>query len=145
MIYKDDDAIRTLLRSVSKENVTPETLGLKVLNQAEVSRDKDPKPPRYFSFESEKGGLDYTITSLGHPIGLKTEYPASSLKVYKIKLRKGRDPAMKKRIRRGVSQHDVFDLMRDVVRLGIITQAELIGAIMGKTVGGSILEDGVTR
>ncbi|KAH8652829.1 hypothetical protein BGZ61DRAFT_374696, partial [Ilyonectria robusta] len=55
----------------------------------------NPKPPRYFSFESGKDGLDYTITSLGHPIGLKTEYPASSLKVYKIKLRKGRDPAMK--------------------------------------------------
>ncbi|KAL2193852.1 hypothetical protein P885DRAFT_71854 [Corynascus similis CBS 632.67] len=99
------------------------------------------KPPKYFLFESEKGGLDYRITSLGHPIDLRTEYPKSSLGRYEIKLRKGRDRVMKKRIRRGVSQHDLFDLVHDVVRLGIITHAELIGLIIGKTYGGTALED----
>jgi hypothetical protein len=54
-----------------------------------------PEPPKYFQFESEKGGLDYRIVSLGHPISLKTEYPRSSLQKYEIKLRKGRDPVMK--------------------------------------------------
>jgi hypothetical protein len=39
--------------------------------------------------------LDYRITSLGHPISLKREYPQSSLQRYEIKLRKGRDPVMK--------------------------------------------------
>ncbi|KAL2138873.1 hypothetical protein VTI28DRAFT_6093 [Corynascus sepedonium] len=99
------------------------------------------KPPKYFLFESEKGGLDYRITSLGHPIDLRTEYPKSSLGKYEIKLRKGRDRVMKKRIKRGVSQHDLFDLVHDAVRLGIITHAELIGLIIGKTYGGTALED----
>ena len=53
------------------------------------------EPPKYFQFESESGGLDYKITSLGHPISLKTEYPTSSLRRYDIKLRKGRDTVMK--------------------------------------------------
>lgn len=44
-------------------------------------------------------------------------------------------------MRRGITQHDLFDLMHDAVRLGIITHAELIGIIIGKTVGGSTLED----
>lgn len=55
----------------------------------------DPEPPKYFQFESQKGGLDYQVTSLGHSIDLKTEYPRSSLKKYEIKLRKGRDMVMK--------------------------------------------------
>ena len=115
---------------------------------------------RYFDFQRVKGGLDYTITSLGHEVGVKTEYDASLLRKYVIKIRKGRDSAMKckscsnsavasktvlteatARIRRGVSQHNLFDLMHDAVRLGIITQAELIGQIIGKTIGGSTMED----
>lgn len=45
------------------------------------------------------------------------------------------------RIRRGVSQHGLFDLMHDALRLGIITHAELIGMAIGKTYGGTALED----
>ena len=45
------------------------------------------------------------------------------------------------RIRRGVTQHDLWDLMHDSLRLGVITHAELMGTIIGKTVGGSTLED----
>jgi hypothetical protein len=45
------------------------------------------------------------------------------------------------RIRRGVSQHDLFDLIHDAIRMGIVTHAELIGMIIGKTYGGSILDD----
>ncbi|KAK4102422.1 hypothetical protein N658DRAFT_566013 [Parathielavia hyrcaniae] len=98
--------------------------------------------PRYFGFDStETGGLDYKITSLGHPISLKTKYPQSSLRKYDIKLRKGRDTVMKKRVKRGVSQHDLFDLLHDALRLSIITHAELLGLIIGKTIGGSTLED----
>jgi hypothetical protein len=118
-----------------------------------------PEPPAYFQFASSKGGLDYEVTTLGHPIGLTTEYSASSLKRYHIKLRKGRDSVMKskfcmtisteknltslcaERIRRGVTQHDLWDLMHDALRLGVITHAELIGTVIGKAVGGSTLED----
>ncbi|KAK0724568.1 hypothetical protein B0H67DRAFT_568216 [Lasiosphaeris hirsuta] len=142
MIYKDDESIRNTL---AKADIKPNSLGLTVVNEKKIAEKKEKKekepPPAYFRFTSEKGGLDYHISTLGHPIGLTTKYPKSSLKKYDIKVRKGRDPVMKKRIRRGVSQHDVWDLMHDALRLGLITHAEIIGNIVGKTVGGSTLED----
>jgi hypothetical protein len=138
VVYKDDDAIRGTLQ---KAAVDAASIGLSVVNQTKVEAEGSTEPPKYFQFESQKGGLDYQITSLGHSIGLKTEYPKSALRKYEIKLRKGRDSVMKKRIKRGVSQHDLFDLMHDAVRLGIITHAELIGVIIGKTYGGTALDD----
>jgi hypothetical protein len=57
--------------------------------------DSSAELPKYFHFENDKGGLDYRIASLGHPISLKQQYPKSSLQRYEIKLRKGRDPVMK--------------------------------------------------
>lgn len=50
-------------------------------------------PERYFGFDS--GPIDYTITSLGHELGMKTEYPRSSLQKYVIKLRKNKNKVMK--------------------------------------------------
>ena len=47
-------------------------------------------------------------------------------------------------MRRGLAQHDLLDLIHDVFRMGIISHAEFIGTIMGKTVGGTVVED-VTR
>ncbi|KAK3997889.1 hypothetical protein QBC44DRAFT_314619 [Cladorrhinum sp. PSN332] len=144
LIYKDDDAIRTTLKTLKDAGTTPESIGLKLLNPedpepADEAQRKEPK--KYFFFDKDKGGLDYKITSLGHPIGLKTEYPLKSLAKFDIKIRKGRDGAMRKRILRGVKQHDLFDLMHDALRAGIITHAQLLGTIIGKTVGGSVLED----
>ncbi|KAF4451691.1 hypothetical protein F53441_5370 [Fusarium austroafricanum] len=142
IIYKDDNIIRNTLQEA---NVEAADLGLEVLNETEIQTAKDkgkePVLERYFKFQSIRGGLDYTITSLGHEIGVKTRYDKTDLKKYEIKIRKGRDFAMKKRIRRGVSQHDLFDLMHDAIRLGIITHAELIGHIVGKTIGGTTMED----
>ena len=40
-----------------------------------------------------------------------------------------------------MSQHDTLDLMRDALRLGLITQAGLLGKVVGKAVGGTALED----
>jgi hypothetical protein len=57
---------------------------------------------RYFDFKS--GTIDYTITSLGHDIGLKTDYPKSSLKKYVIKLRKSENKVMKSESRHGCIQ-----------------------------------------
>ncbi|PKS05514.1 hypothetical protein jhhlp_008204 [Lomentospora prolificans] len=136
---ENDDAIRSILQSA---NITAESVGLEITNTKAI--DQENQPPQYFRFESEKSGLDYTITSLGHPVELKTEYPSSCLQKYEIKLRKGTDYTMKKRIRRGVNQHSLFDLLHDAVRLGIITHAELIGFLVNKTTGGTMLDD-VTR
>ncbi|KAM4067311.1 hypothetical protein HRG_012223 [Hirsutella rhossiliensis] len=63
------------------------------MNSRKVQEGKE--APNYFSCKSERGGLHYNVTSLGHPIGLKTEYPSSSLKKHDIKLRKGQSAAMK--------------------------------------------------
>ncbi|CEI70890.1 hypothetical protein FVEN_g9730 [Fusarium venenatum] len=142
IIYKDDVFIREILQQA---DVTAAALGLEVVNKDEIiaAREKDREPilERYFNFQSIKGGLDYTITSLGHQIGVKTRYNKTELKKYVIKIRKGRDFAMKKRILRGVSQHDLFDLMHDAIRLGIVTHAELVGHIVGKAIGGTTVED----
>lgn len=48
---------------------------------------------------------------------------------------------MPERIKRGVTQHDLLDLIHDVVRLGFITHAELTGYFIGKVFGGTIAED----
>ncbi|KAF5700262.1 hypothetical protein FMUND_14398 [Fusarium mundagurra] len=102
---------------------------------------KSKSPKTKVRFESIRGGLDYTVTSLGHEVGVKTQYETTELKKYEIKIRKGRDFAMKKRIRRGINQHDLYDLMHDAIRLGIITHAELLGHIVGKALGGTTMED----
>jgi len=125
--------------------------------QSILNSQLEPVLERHFKFESIRGGLDYTVTSLGHEIGVKTRYSKTELRKYEIKIRKGRDFTMKsklslitlatlvlimlERIRRGVTQHDLFDLMHDAIRLGIITHAELIGHIVGKTIGGTTVED----
>lgn len=116
-------------------------------------------PPKHFSFKSD--AIDYIITSLGHEIGLKTEYPASSLARYEIKLRKNKHRAMKsesplragarqiatdpfhatERIKRGVNQHSLIDLMQDAIRLGIITHAEMTAQLMSNFFVGSAMDD----
>ncbi|RFN51360.1 putative modin [Fusarium flagelliforme] len=141
-VLKDDVFIRNIMRDA---NVTATELDLEIVNEGEIkaARDKGREPvlERHFKFGSIRGGLDYTVTSLGHEIGVKTRYSKTELRKYEIKIRKGRDFTMKKRIRRGVTQHDLFDLMHDAIRLGIITHAELIGHIVGKTIGGTTVED----
>ncbi|RYP56267.1 hypothetical protein DL771_012054 [Monosporascus sp. 5C6A] len=135
VIYKDDDAIRAIMRNTE---VSAKQLGLKVVNLDEVEEAENRGreiPKKYFDLKRLKGGLDYTVTSLGHEVGVQTEYEKTVLRKYVIKVRKGRDVAMKS------NQHNIFDLMHDAVRLGFVTQAELIGTIIGKTVGGSMMDD----
>lgn len=66
-----------------------------MVNKEKAELKDGAEPKRYFQFEKERDGLDYRITSLGHPIGLKTTYPKSSLQKYEVKVRKGRDRVMK--------------------------------------------------
>ncbi|OCK93788.1 uncharacterized protein K441DRAFT_661164 [Cenococcum geophilum 1.58] len=135
VIYKDEEAIRDILRDAK---VKPSDINLDVVNTKE--REKDLKlPEKYFSFKSDP--IDYTIKSLGHEIGLKTEYPKTSLMKYEIKMLKSRNKVMKKHIRRGVTQHSLTDLMHDAFRLGIITHAEMTAQIMGTFFVGNTTDD----
>ncbi|GKU12099.1 unnamed protein product, partial [Fusarium langsethiae] len=97
IIYKGDDIIRNML---SETRVKAADLGLEVLNQDEINtaekkNNKEQVLEKYFKFQSIRGGLDYTITSLGHEIGVKTRYEKTYLRKYEVKIRKGRDFAMK--------------------------------------------------
>ncbi|KAL2161808.1 hypothetical protein VTH06DRAFT_7592 [Thermothelomyces fergusii] len=121
VMYKDDEVIR---KTLDDAKLDPARIKLDVVNKARVEAKGCTEPPRYFRFETEKGGLDYKITSLGHQIDLRTKYPRSCLRKYEIKLQKGRDPAMV-----------------NVVRLGNIAQAEFLGLVIGKTIGGTTTED----
>ncbi|KAI1398053.1 hypothetical protein F4819DRAFT_489908 [Hypoxylon fuscum] len=139
IIYKDDDAIRDTLE---RADVDPSNIRLDIVNSKEAKNDRH-LPPKYFSFVSQP--LDYVITSLGHEIGLKTEYPRSSLIKYEIKILKSRNKVMKKRVRRAVTQHSLMDLMHDAIRLGVITHAEMTAQLLGNFYMGSATEDAMRK
>lgn len=136
IIYKDNDSVRSTLERAG--NSTTE-IDKYVVNQEALVNRKVKKS--YFSFEDDKGGLNYQILGLGHPVGLNTNYDPGSLKQYKIKIRKSSDSVARKRIQRGLNQHTLGDLMVDVVRLGCITQAELVSKVMAMAVAGTATDD----
>ncbi|KAI0098326.1 hypothetical protein F4776DRAFT_658438 [Hypoxylon sp. NC0597] len=148
IIYKDDEVIRDTLE---RANVDPSSIKLDVVNSKEMKSDeRTPQtltaskvPPKYFNFNSEP--LDYIITSLGHEVGLKTEYPSSSLIKYEIKILKSGNKVMKKRIRRAVTQHSLMDLMHDAIRLGVITHAELTAQLLREFYIGSASDDAMRK
>jgi hypothetical protein len=75
--------------------------------------------------------VDYTVTSIGHPIGLRTKYNASSLKKYTIQLRKPQDPLLKQKYKKALKQHDTLDMIQDALKLGLVSYAEVLGHVMG--------------
>ncbi|KAI0455329.1 hypothetical protein F5B21DRAFT_471933 [Xylaria acuta] len=135
IVYKNDDAIRDTLQ---RAKVHPENIGLKVLNENE--RESNPNvPERYFNFASDT--INYTIESLGHEVGLGSKYPKSSLISYKITMLKSKNPAMKKRIRRGITQHSLLDLIYDAIRLGIVSHAEMTAQLLATLYTGNTMDD----
>ncbi|KAI1456211.1 hypothetical protein F4805DRAFT_459059 [Annulohypoxylon moriforme] len=139
IIYKDDEAIRDALE---RADVEPSKIKLDVSNSREMKDDKN-LPPKYFSFNSQP--LDYIITSLGHEVGMKTEYPRSSLIKYEIKILKSRNKVIKKRIRRAVTQHSLMDMMHDAIRLGVISHAEMTAQLLGNFYIGSTTDDAMRK
>ncbi|KAJ5746233.1 hypothetical protein N7520_011415 [Penicillium odoratum] len=86
-----------------------------------------------------------SITSWGHPIGLRASYPKSWIQRYKVEIMKPCSWALSKRIMRGLKPHSTYDLMNDVIRCGIITQGQLVGHIMGVVLAGTQMDDTVKR
>lgn len=139
IVYKNDDAIRDILETAK---VDPKRIGLEVLNEKERATDPE-LPERYFKFTSDV--INYTIESLGHKVGLGPKYPKSSLIRYKITILKSKNPAMKKRIRRGITQHSLLDLMYDAIRLGIVTHAEMTAHLLGTLYCGNTMDDAIRK
>ncbi|RYP62038.1 hypothetical protein DL770_009650 [Monosporascus sp. CRB-9-2] len=133
IIYKDNHSVRSTLERAGK-NTTEYVINKEALEDENIQKS-------YFSFEDEKGGLNYQILGVGHPVGLNTNYDPESLKQYKIKIRRSSDFVSRKPIERGLKQHTLGDLMVDVVRLGFITQAELISKVITMAVAGTATDD----
>ncbi|KAK7708740.1 hypothetical protein SLS57_008958 [Botryosphaeria dothidea] len=140
IVYKEDDAIRNILDAANR---TADQLNLEVQNKREVD-DKD-KAPKYFQFVDEPGNLDYIITSMGHKVDLCAEYSAEDVQKYEIKLRRPRDSSLRGPIYRGITQHSVPDLMHDVVRLGVVSNAEMTSHLITEFASGSHTEDTVRK
>ncbi|KAI1111217.1 hypothetical protein F5Y14DRAFT_426193 [Nemania sp. NC0429] len=139
IVYKNDDAIRDTLE---RAKVDPKKIGLKVVNDKE--REGNPNvPDRYFKFSSDT--INYTIESLGHKVGLGSKYPRSSVIPYKITIFKSKNPVMKKRIRRGITQHSLQDLMYDAIRLGVVTHAEMVAQVIGTVYTGNTMDDAISK
>ncbi|RYO76043.1 hypothetical protein DL766_002578 [Monosporascus sp. MC13-8B] len=133
IIYKDNDSVRSTLERAGKDTTEY------VVNRDALVNENIQKS--YYSFEDDKSSLNYEILGLGHPVGINTNYDPGSLKQYKIKIRKSSDLVARKRIQRGLQQHTLGDLMVDVVRLGFITQAELISKVITMAVAGTATDD----
>jgi len=139
IIYKDDDDIK---RTLDSANVKPQDIALDIINKEEAQKDEK-IPEKYFQFAATS--TDYTITSLGHDISLKVKYPRSSLRKYEIKLLKNKNIMMNKRIKRGVNQHSLTDLMEDAIRLGVVTHAEVTVQLMGQFFAGTGIDDAMKK
>ncbi|PKY00023.1 hypothetical protein P168DRAFT_322485 [Aspergillus campestris IBT 28561] len=83
----------------------------------------------------------FTTKGLGHQIGLRATYRMSSVREYTVEIVKQCNGALNKRIRRGIKPHSTAELMKDVVRCGIITQGQLAGHIIEVLLAGSRLDD----
>ncbi|ESZ94398.1 hypothetical protein SBOR_5191 [Sclerotinia borealis F-4128] len=146
VIYKDDQHIEKLLNLAGKE-FKDEKLTTKTPN-SEFSNPKTTTPtpttnpntsqlpkPTYTTFTRDTA--DYTCTSIGHSIGLRTRYAPSSLQTYTIHLRKPTDPLLKRKYKRALKVHDTLDMIHDAVKLGLVSYAEILGSGMGHIYRGS--------
>jgi len=73
------------------------------------------------------GTVDYVVTSVGHQIGLKTQYDSSLLKQYEIKLRKPQDAMLKRKYKNAIRHHDTLDMIQEAMKLGVVSYAEILG------------------
>ncbi|KAJ5654188.1 hypothetical protein N7490_001191 [Penicillium lividum] len=103
------------------------------------------KPPAEEATPEFRKTSMLSITSWGHPIGLRASYPKSWIQKYKVEIMKPCSWALSKRIMRGLKPHSTYDLMNDVIRCGIITQGQLVGHIMGVVLAGTQMDDTAKR
>ncbi|KAM3070200.1 hypothetical protein ACMFMG_003762 [Clarireedia jacksonii] len=140
IIYKNDDIIEKLLKSAGKE---PEDFNL-MSKRSEPTNLESPSAEhkvKYITFSRDTA--DYTVNSVGHPIGLRTQYDKSELLKYEIHIRKPRDPLLKARYKRALKQHDTLDMVQDAMELGLVSYAEVLGKVMAHMYrGGSTLAMG---
>ncbi|PVH68826.1 hypothetical protein DL98DRAFT_554688 [Cadophora sp. DSE1049] len=98
---------------------------------------------RKVKYSTTSSTVDYVVNSIGHPIGLKTQYNSSSLAQYTIKLGKPQDGLLKRKYKNAIKQHDTLDMIQDAVKLGLVSYAEILGHGLSHIYrGGSTLDVG---
>jgi len=123
-----------MLKSAGKE---PEDFNL-ISKRSEPTNPASPLADRkvkYITFSRDTA--DYTVTSVGHPIGLRTKYDKSELLKYEIHLRKPQDSVLKVKYKRALKQHDTLDMVQDAMELGLVSYAEVLGKGIGHIYKGS--------
>ncbi|PMD31912.1 hypothetical protein L207DRAFT_187798 [Hyaloscypha variabilis F] len=140
VIYKDDDHIETIL-SLPGVNFESIHLPLKASDATSTTGSTKEQKVKYHTFTRDT--VDYVVNSIGHRIGLQTQYDASSLKQYTIKLRKPQDALLKRKYKNAIKQHDTLDMLQDAVKLGLVSYAEILGHGLSHIYrGGSTLDVG---
>lgn len=133
VVYKDAHHIEKILKLAGKS--------IEDLNQLPTSTTSPPTSPaeqkNYTYTTFSRDSADYTVVSVGHPIGLQTKYNKSSLQNYTIHLRKPQDPVLKTKYKRALKQHDTLDMIQDAMKLGLVSYAEILGHGMGHIYRGS--------
>ena len=140
LIYEaeDDHHIENILKLAGKEfedtNLLPKS--------SEPTNTPAPTPEQKIKYTTfSRNTVDYIVTSIGHPIGLRTKYNTSSLQKYTIHLRKPQDPLLKEKYKRALKQHDTLDMIQDAMKLGFVSYAEILGHGMGHIYRGSSTAD----
>jgi hypothetical protein len=135
---EDDRHIEKILE-IAKTVAGEKLEGINSLpKSSEPTKTPGPTPEqksKYTTFSRDT--VSYTVTSIGHRIGLKTKCNTSSLKEYKIYIRKPQDPVLKQKYKRALKQHDTLDMIQDAVKLGLVSYAEILGHGMGHISRGS--------
>jgi len=132
VIYKDDQHIEKILELAKKASKDSNS---QLIETSDSTDTPTPTLTKHVSFS--RNTADYIVTSIGHPIGLKTKYDKSELKPYTINLRKPQDPVLKTKYKRAIKQHDTLDMVEDAMKLGFVSYAEVLGHGIGHIYRGS--------
>ncbi|PWY74352.1 hypothetical protein BO70DRAFT_398680 [Aspergillus heteromorphus CBS 117.55] len=97
---------------------------------------------RRLSFDND---TSYKVTSWGHEVGLKSNYPISSVGEWNIEISKPYHRALRRRIKRAIKEHTTTELLEDVARCGFIAQGQFIGNVASKYLVGGVLDDTLTK
>jgi hypothetical protein len=126
LIYKaeDDDHIETILnlpgKKFEKVNLPPQS--------SEPTNTPALTPGQKIKYTTfSRDTVNYIVTSIGHPIGLKTKYNTSELQNYTIHLRKPQDAMLKQKYKNAIKQHNTLDMIQDAMKLGLVSYAEILG------------------
>ncbi|KAJ5735255.1 uncharacterized protein N7483_000380 [Penicillium malachiteum] len=137
----DEDIITLQSESMISPNASKDSLGSipdSLISNAKFSSDSDKPEP-----EPKKPDHRHThvARTLGHEIHLSTKYRKSDVKVYRVEIAKPQNRPLRRRIKRGISPHGTYKMMGDVVRYGIISQAQLMNHLGKMVFGGGTFNE----